>query len=96
MVRGLIQYALHAKYGTPRNRLREMFDEYVAGFVDRAYQIYTLCPNCKLKSMKAKAVWRAEKSVKGEWKCCACGVLRVKEVLLTDLVDDFNAARRRT
>jgi transcription elongation factor Elf1 len=91
MAAGIIQPALYAKYRDPRDILREMFDGYVQGFIDRAYELPCTCPSCCHESMEATNVWREEKSVKGVWQCSVCGKKGSREVPLTDLVEDFNA-----
>jgi len=93
MPRGLIQHAHHAKYER-KNRLQNLFNEYVLGFMDHAFEIVRTCPECRKKEMSALKVWREKTGVFGIWKCRSCGHEERKEVPIADIVNDFNTARK--
>lgn len=93
MAQGLIQYATDAK-DRRKNAMKNMFLGYVDGFVNHAYEITRECPACRKNVVKAEKVWVEQTSVKGAWRCGACGCVEKIEVPFASLVEDFNAARK--
>ena len=91
--RGFIQYAQNAKQDR-KFALQNMFDGYVAGFIERAYEIPTFCPSCEWIEMRATVVQRVPEGVSGTWQCQNCGHVGEKFVPIEKLVEDFNLSRK--